>query len=138
MADLSITAASVSLYSGEPLRDQVAGGAITTGDIVYKADNETWLRAQSDGTAVEAGANGLGIALATAAAAGARLSIASDGCIVTLGTGSAGVLYVPSATAGKLAPIADMITTSKVTPFALGIGSSQVQLRRNYNAGAVL
>lgn len=138
MTALSITAASVLLYSGTPLIDQVAGEAFVAGAVVYKSAAGTWLKAQCDGTAIEAGSDSLGIALGTADVAGARVSIASDGCVVTLGTGTAGVVYCPGATAGALNPVADLSSTHKVTPFALGIGSSRVQLMRNYNAGAVL
>lgn len=138
MADLTITTGSVVLYSGEPLPDQRAGGAIVVGEVVAQAGDGTWSRAQCNSTAVLAGQINLGIALASAPAAGARLSIAGPGCVVTLGAGSAGVVYCPSSNAGKIAPIADMGSTNLVTPFALGIGSGRVKLFRAYDAGSVL
>lgn len=141
MTALSVTASQVVLVSGPVRSDQVAGEAFVAGAGVYKSAAGTWLKAQCDGTAVEAGANELGIALATADAAGARVSVAIDDAVVNLGAGAAaaaGVQYCPGATAGSLVPIADLTSTNKVTPFALGIGSNKVQLKRNYNAGAVL
>jgi hypothetical protein len=138
MAALTIAAANVSLVSGQPLADQPAGEAFIAGALVYQADNGTWLKAQCDGTAVEAGANALGIALATADAAGARVSIAAPGCVVGIGAGAAGIVYCPGRTTGTLVPTADLLATDKVSPAAIGIGSSRLMLVRAYNAGAVL
>lgn len=139
MADLTITAASVSYTSGPVDGDQVAGEAITTGQICYKKESDgRWYKAQHDGTAEEAGSIGLGLALATAAAAGARISVARPGAIVAIGTGTAGIVYCPSNTAGSLAPTADLGSTDKVTVAALGIGSNSILLGWMYNAGAVL
>jgi hypothetical protein len=138
MAALSITASNVLLYTGTPLADQVAGAAFTAGAAVYKSDSGTWLKAQCDGTAVEAGANGIGIALGTADVAGARVSIAGPGCKVTLGTGTAGVPYFPGATAGNLNELADLATTNKVTIACIGIGSNRVLVVGAYDAGSVV
>lgn len=139
MAALSITAASVSLVSGPHLADQVAGEAFVAGAAVYQSsvDNK-WYKAKANGTADQAGATGLGIALATADAAGARVSIAVAGAIVALGTGTAGTAYVPGTTAGAINPIADLASTNKATILGLGIGSSQILVQPVYNAGAVL
>lgn len=150
MAALSITASQVVYVSGALEKDAVAGEAFTTGDAVYKSDTNTWLKAQCDGTAVEAGANDCGIALFTAAAAGARGSVAiagpsdgqgvSKGAVVTLGAGAApaaGLIYGPGTTAGSWVPSADWATTNKVNPVLVGIGSNQVQVVRAYNAGSV-
>lgn len=138
MAALTITAANVLRVSGPVETDQPAGEAFIAGACVYKADDGTWKKAQCDGTSLEAGANQLGLALATADAVGARVSIAVDDSIVGIGTGTAGVVYLPGRTAGSLIPAADLLSTDKVTPFAVGIGTSRIQIRRNYNAGAVL
>lgn len=139
MADLTITAASVSLVSGNHDADQQAGEAFTAGASVYKnsADGK-WYKAKASGTADQAGATDLGIALATADAAGARVSVAKAGAVVALGTGAAGGIYVVSATAGKIAPAADLASTNKATIIGLGIGSNQIVVHRSYNAGAVV
>jgi len=138
MAALSIAAASVVYQSGPVATDQLAGEAFIAGAAVYQANNGTWLKAQCDGTAIEAGANNTGMALATADAANARVSIALPGAEVTVGTGTAGVVYVIARNAGSFTPVADMLSTDKVTPVAIGIGSSKLQLTRVYNAGSVL
>lgn len=139
MTALSITAANVAWQSGPVAKDQVAGEAFVAGAYVYRSSTTgRWLKAQCDGTAEEAGATETGMALFTADAAGARGSVALPGAIVAVGTGTAGVAYVPGDTAGALMPIADANSTDKVTLGALGIGSNKLLLCRVYDAGAVL
>lgn len=139
MAALSITAASVAWVSGPVAADQLAGEAFIAGALVYyNPTTGKWLKAQCDGTAAEAGADGLGMALGTADAVNARVSIALPGAVVAVGTGTAAIAYVPGTTAGSLMPTADLASTNKATLAALGIGSNRLQLACVYNAGAVL
>ena len=138
MTALTITPANVVLQSGPKLGDQVAGEAFDAGALVYQADNAKWLKAQCDGTAIEAGANNLGMALGSADALGARVTIALPDAIVAIGTGTAGVVYHPGATAGTLIPTEDLASTNKVTVAAIGIGTNRVKLARVYDAGAAL
>jgi len=141
MTDLTVTASQV-LYVSGPMEYVTSGEAVTIGQICYKAADNTWLKAQTDGTATEAGANGVGLALGTASAAGQKIGMARPGAIVTLGAGAgptAGVVYYISNTAGGFAPIGDIGTGDKVVPFCLSIGSNQIQLLdKNYNAGSAL
>lgn len=135
---LTITAASVSLDSG-PFDNGIAGEAFAAGAVVYqRASDSKWLKAQCDGTAEEAGNVDIGVALATADAANARVAIAKPGAVLSLGTGTAAVVYLPGRTAGSLIPSADLASTDKATIAAIGIGSSKVLLTRVYNAGAVV
>jgi hypothetical protein len=139
MTALTITAANVLWQSGTPpLPDQIAGEALASGASVYLADNGRWYKAQCDGTGIEAGANNLGMALATADVAGARISVAPPGAVVAVGTGTAGIAYVPGDTAGSLMPTADANSTDKVTLAAVGIGTNKLLLCRVYNAGAAI
>lgn len=138
MSVLSITAASVAYQTGPLATDQAAGEAFVAGAMVYRSATGTWLKAQCDGTAIEAGSDLIGMALFTADAAGARGSIALPGAVVTVGGGTAGTVYVIARTAGSLTPVADMLSTDKVTVAAIGIGSSKLQLAQVYNAGAVV
>lgn len=138
MTALTITASNVVWQSGPKLGDQVAGEAFDAGASIYLAANGKWLKAQCDGTAIEAGSENLGMALSSADADGARISVALPGAIVDVGTGTAGIVYTPGATAGSLAPTADLGSTNKVTVAAVGIGTNQLQLCRVYNAGAAL
>lgn len=135
---LSITAANVSLDSG-PSEPAIAGEAFAAGAILYyKPSDGRYYKAQADGTAEEAGNAGVGLALATADAAGARIFVAKPGAIVSLGTGTAAVMYWAGRTAGSLIPTADLAQTDKATPVALGIGSNKVLLLYVYNAGSVV
>ena len=140
MADLTVTAANVLLISGTPFPDQRAGVAISQGDAVYQADDGTWLKAKASGTDREAGYNNYGIALSSAANVGGRLSVAGPGCTVALGVGAVGVVYVISATAGKIAPVADLVSTNRLTVLGVGIASNRIVIPpgSNYVAGAVL
>ncbi len=138
MAALTIAAAAVALVSGPVLADQQAGEAFVAGANVYQNDNGVWLKAKCGGTALEAGQNATGIALATADAVGARVSIASAGAVVALGTSAGGVVYAIGTVAGQLVPMADLVATNRVTPVALGVGTNRVQLIRAYNPTAIL
>jgi hypothetical protein len=142
MTALTVTAAQVAYVSGPITHDQVAGEAFAAGACLYwNASTGKWLKAQCDGTVAEAGADGIGLALATADASGARLSIALPDAIVTLGAGAApaaGIIYCPGRTAGSLIPSADLASTDKATVAAIGIGTNKVKVARIYDAGAVI
>jgi hypothetical protein len=139
MSALSITAANVSLVSGAHDADCIAGEAFVAGAVVYqRASDLKWLKAQCDGTAEEAGSVDLGIALATADAAGARVSVAKSGAIVGLGTGTTAGVYVVGTTAGAINPVADLVSTNKLTLVGICIGSSNLLVQRLYNSGAVV
>ena len=138
MADLTVTAANVFWVSG-PTTDGNAGEAVTAGMAVYRRESDgAWLKAQVDGAAAEAGADGSGVALNTADRANAPLRVARHGSIVELGAGLAGVIYTMADTAGGIRPNADNGTTDKVTPIGIGIGSNRIQVIEAYNAGSVL
>ena len=138
MAALSISAASVAYVSGPKGSDKIAGEAFSAGAMLYLAANGKWSKAQSDGTAVEAGSLGTAMALASADAANARVTVALPGAIVSVGTGTAGVVYTLAPVLGELDPVADNVSTEKVTPSALGIGSNKLLLMLAYDAGSVL
>ena len=142
MAALSITAAQVLPTASDPVTSGVAGEAVTQGMAVYLSTSGTWLKAQGDGTAAEAGSEGYGIALNAAGAAGQPLQVALPGHRVTLGAGAApaaGVTYYIGDTAGGLHPIADIGSGDKVVGLCFGIGSNKVKIYGGaYDAGAVL
>ena len=136
MTALSITAANVLLVSG-PTAVGVGGEAFIAGAMVYYSGTK-WLKAQCDGNALEAGSEDLGMALTSCDADGAPVVVAKPGAVVAVGTGAAGIVYCPGTTAGSLVPTADLASTNKVTVAAIGIGSSRLQLCRDYNAGSAL
>ena len=115
MADITITPASVVKGAGAAVRSNFnAGEAITAGQVVYKkaADGE-WYKAQNDGTAEEAGVGvELGIALHPSAD-GQPLVVQTAGLVTIGGTLVPGTEYVVSATAGAIAPHADLTTPGR-------------------------
>ena len=141
MAAITVTAANVSLVSGEPLGNQIAAAAITPGQAVYQLDNGTWGLAQGDGTAIEAGSNNIGVALGGASASGQRFSVAtaSGNCVVGFGAVlTAGLFYTCGDTAGAIVPSADNGAGDRATLLGQAISTSQLALIRFYNATAVI
>lgn len=139
MVALTVTASNVIYQSGPIDDDAVAGEAFAAGDVLYwNASDKKYYKAQCDGTAIEAGRDGIGLALFTADVAGARGSVALPGAVVAIGTGTAGIFYCPGTTTGDLIPTADLGSTNKATLVAVGIGSNQIKLAHVYDAGAVI
>jgi len=138
MSALSIAEANVAWVSGPFLDDQVAGEAFSAGaNIAYDPSLRQWFKAACNATAVKAGESNLALALASASAAGARLSVASPGAIVAVGAGTAGIVYHPGTTAGTLIPTDDLASGNKATIAALGIGNNRLLVARVYHANAI-
>jgi hypothetical protein len=112
MADLTVTPGSVIWTSGTK-QTGVAGATVTAGQAVYLDSTTSTLKlAQSDGTAAEADA--VGVAL-HAAGSGQPLVYAAQGAVINIGaTTTKATTYVVSATAGGVAPQADLISTNKI------------------------
>jgi hypothetical protein len=113
MADLTVTAASVLFTSGSKIASYNAGAAVTAGQAVYLDSVTSTLKlAQADGTAAEADA--VGIAL-HAAGTGQPLSYAGPGSVINIGATTAKTTtYVVSATAGGVAPQADLTSGHRI------------------------
>jgi hypothetical protein len=140
MASLTITASQVLLTSGQKILG-IAGATITAGQSVYlDTATNTWKLAQADGTAAEAGSDGVGISL-NGASSGQPVEVAGPGCIVQLGAGAAaaaGTVYIPGATAGDIAPTADVTTSGYFrTVLAIGKGSTSVKVIGVYAGAAI-
>lgn len=132
MADLTITPSSVVKGTGASVTDGTAGGTIAQGDSVYfDSATNTWKRAQADGTAEEAGASGVGIAL-NGASSGQPVKVQTSGPNTIGATVTVGQSYVVSATAGGIAPLADLVSTNRVTPLGWGISATQLSLSPLY------
>lgn len=117
MADLSITATSVVTTSANQTTG-TAGEAVTAGQAIYKKNADGfYYKSQADGSAEEA--TFAGIAL-NGAAAGQPLVFQTSGDITIGATVVVGKTYVISATAGGIAPDADLVSTNRKTILGYG------------------
>lgn len=116
-ADISVTANSVVKGTNAVVsNDYNAGATVTAGQGVYLDANSTWQLAQCDGTALEAGSGTFGIALHSSVS-GQPLAVQTGGTITIGATVVAGTPYVIAATAGGIAPFADLDAGKRVTFF---------------------
>lgn len=131
MTDISITPANTVAGSDASIdKSYLAGATITAGQSVYLDTGQTpsrWELAQADGTALEAGSAGIGIAL-HGASDGQPLAVQVQGSITIGGTAVVGEIYLVSAAAGGIAPEGDITTaTQRVT--ILGVGTSATVIK---------
>jgi len=127
--DLSITSTSVVPGANAVIRDAIAGAAITAGKVVYKSstDGKIYLADCDSGTSAVRDA--VGIAINTAAT-GSRVTYVIEDDDLTIGaTVSNGTVYVLSATAGGIAPLADATTGWYPTVIAVGKSSTKIAFR---------
>lgn len=139
MAAIAVTAASVVWASG-PVESVVAGEAFTAGAVLYKSAATTWLKAQNDGTTVEAGEFGLGIALFTADAASARGQVALPGAEVTFNAAliAGGVYFIHGTAGGFTLTLADVGSGARMSLVGLGLSTTRMYVLGVYRAGSVL
>ena len=127
MADLVVTAASVVAGTPSVTDDGTAGEALTAGQCVYlKTSDGRWYKADANVTTVEAGADGLKIALNNAPGAGQPVKLLRNGNVNLGATLAIGQVYVVSATAGGIAPFADLVITNLVS--ILGVATTAALL----------
>lgn len=109
MADIAVTAASVVTDANPVTEDGTAGATITAGQLVYKdaSDSNKWKLADTNLSA--AAADSYGVALASASP-GQPLRVQISGDYNAGATLTVGSVYVVSATAGGIAPVADLAT----------------------------
>lgn len=135
MADLTVTATSVLFTSG-PTETRNAAAAITAGQAVYAASSTTVALAQADGTSAEADA--VGIAL-NGAGTGQPVTYAKHGAVINIGaTTSKATAYVVSATAGGVAPQADLVSTNKIVYLGYATATDGSFVLNIKNTGAVV
>lgn len=120
MADLTVTATSV-VNSTCVQQVVLAGETITHGMALYlKSSDSKYWKAQHDGTAAEADCVAISL---TGAAASQSMVIAKPGGLINVGaTLTVGEIYMVSATAGGIAPIADIGAADYVS--IIGYGST--------------
>ncbi len=132
-ADVSITAASVipsadaiyleSFYGGKLIADE----AITAGQLVYLDADDSWSVNLSDCNSGTAGVRDVdGIAVNNAGAGQSVSVVAYDPALTLGGTTANGTIYVLSATAGGIAPAADVTTGWYVAVVGVGLPSNKI------------
>ena len=128
MSDITITSASVKKTATTVVETGVAGQAITAGHPVYRKalDNKLYL---CDADLSDVAAEAVGIALNDTAGVDAPLDYAVDGDLTFNAGLTAGTIYVVSATAGGIAPSADLDTNSTWYATILGVASSTTNLK---------
>ena len=121
MADVTITAANV--ISGGTKTNGTAGATITEGQTVYQdATTKKWKLSDANLT----GAKSCGGIALNGASDGQPLAVHKSGDITIGGTLVAGTVYAVSATAGGIAPLADITTGDNV--ITLGVAKSTTVL----------
>lgn len=132
MSDISVTAASVAPGTGCVQTNGVAGASITAGQPLYVDTANSNVMKLCDCDASSLAATVAGIAL-HAASTGQPIAYATDGFLTFNAVLTAGKAYVASATAGGIAPIADLTTNWRTS--ILGVAHSTTSLRlRIYNS----
>lgn len=134
MADLTLTAANV-LRTAADTTTGIAGETITAGQAVYlKSSDSRYWKAQCDGTAAEADVKGIAL---HAALAGQPLTIATAGTMNIGGT-TAKVAYYLSATAGGVAPVADLVSGNYIVHLGYATATDGSFVVRITNTGATV
>jgi len=120
MADLSITASNVGIGSTGVISIVQVGETVTAGQPAYKKSTDG-LYYKADANASSATAAALGVFL-TGASTNGYAVLCTAGSYLAGATLTVGETYVVSATAGGIAPLADVTTGWYVT--ILGVASS--------------
>ena len=134
MADLSLTAANVSLTNGVSSVEQVTyGDTVTQGLVLYEdaADSNKYKKAVNN-TATLAAAKGIAL---TPGVSGEKGYVVKSGEIDLGATLAVGMRYYVSNTAGAICPSADIGTGEFVT--LLGIATTAACLKVNINASGI-
>lgn len=128
-ADLSITSTSVVPSANAIIRNAPAGVVITAGKLVYKSATDGKLYLADGDSATAALRDCVGIASTTAGIGVQCYYVIEDPALTIGATVTNGVIYVLSATAGGIAPAADLTTGWYATVVGVGTSSSTVAFR---------
>ncbi len=127
-ADVTITSTNVVPSANAQYRYGVAGAAITAGQLVYlDTTTNTWKLSDANLSATASDVDGIAI---NSAASGAPVTVVTQDDDLTLGgTAAEGTIYILSATAGGIAPAADLTTGWYAVVVALGKSATKVRFR---------
>lgn len=127
MADISVTAGSVVPGSGATFLRATAGGSITAGQPVYLDSSDSNKAKAADANASSATAAAVGIAIHSCSS-GQTVTYQTGGSITIGATVAAGVTYFVSATAGGIAPAADLASGWYVTRLGYATSTTVLQM----------
>lgn len=117
-ADVSITAANVLPGANAVIQSNTAGASITAGQLVYlDASTNTVKLADTNNTILTAACYGVAL---NGASSGQPINIQTAGDYTLGGTITVGGIYIVSATAGAVAPVADLASGYYTTVWAIG------------------
>lgn len=126
MADVTVVAAEVLPDSGTVTTGGTLGGTVTAGQSVYlDSTTNTWKAADANSTAATAAAKGISM---TGGVSGQPCVICTGGTLDPGFTVDVAKVYVVSATAGGIAPVADLVQGWRTTILGVGITASQLQI----------
>lgn len=136
MADLTVTATSVLPgTTGADFEMGVAGATVTAGQTVYlDTSTNTYKLADANASALTAVVRGVAL---HGASSGQPLRIQRAGVYTAGATVVVGTVYVQSATAGGIAPAADLTTGYYTSVLGVGVTASTLGLSI-YNSGVAV
>lgn len=135
MADLTITAANVVAASNATRVTGTAGETITAGQPVYAKSSDSYHLWKCDANFSADTAAAVGIAL-HAASDGQPLTYITAGDVDLGATLVEGTVYVVSATAGGIAPAADLTTGWYTTVLGVATTSSNLAMQLQVSGAA--
>lgn len=135
MADLSVTAANVVKGTDAVIEHGIAGETITAGQPVYLDTTTNKLKLADCNSATAAVRQPRGIAL-NGASDGQPLTIQRSGNITIGATLTPGASYYLSATAGGIAPFADLVTGDYFVLIGIAKTAAILTLALNYTGTA--
>lgn len=128
MTDLVITAASLLPGSDAVVQNGAAGEAVGQGKAVYfDSTLQQWLLADAN-HATAAKRRPTGIALNATTAAAQKLAVQTGGTITIGAALTAGARYYCSATAGGIAPEADLATGMETSLIGIALSTTVLKL----------
>jgi hypothetical protein len=136
MADITITAANVVAGASAQYYDTTAGATITAGQTVYIDASDSNKAKLADANASSTTATVKGVAL-NGASSGQPVKIQTSGSLTIGATITSGGVYVQSATAGGIAPVADLTTGWRTSIIGIGTSTSVLKLFVNNSDTAV-
>lgn len=131
MADISVTAGNVAEYANGQTAWGTAGETITAGQTLYLNSTTGKLMKADADTAAESVCKGIAL---NGGSLNQPIKYIYGGEYTAGGTVAVGTVYVVSATAGGIAPLADLTSGDYVS--ILGVASTAARIKLNiFNSG---